>query len=142
MPKFCHHHRGQWPSSLRYVIANTELGGTIVFSNNLAGATILLTNGELLLGQNVTIDASSLPGGIIINGNTNGRIFEVDNGQTSVTTVILNSLIITNGVAPSPDYEGGGIFNQGTLIMSNCTVAGNSSREGDGGAASIRITPP
>src|SRR5262249_27589411 len=53
------------------------------------------------------------------------RIFTVDSG----TTVVLSGLTITHGVA---DY-GGGIFNQGTLTLTNATVSGNSARDRGGG---------
>ena len=94
------------PYSLRSVISNAAPGQTITFASNLSGATILLTSGELLLNQNVTIDASSLAGGVQINGNANDRVLEVTNNAI----VILNSLTVTNGYAGA-DGSGGGIYN-------------------------------
>src|SRR5262249_17011520 len=43
------------PGSLRDAITNVAPGGTITFATNLAGSTILLTNGELLLAINMSI---------------------------------------------------------------------------------------
>jgi hypothetical protein len=114
------------PFSLRSVVSNAPAGLTITFATNLSGATILLTNGMVLLNQNVTIDASSLPGGITINGNQHDRVFEA----ATNATVVLNSLTITNGLAGA-DY-GGGIYNLGNLTVNNCTVAGNSAEVAGG----------
>lgn len=49
----------------------------------------------------------------------------IDNG----VTVRLNSLIITNGSAPS----GGGIFNVGTLTLNGSTVTGSTASSPGGG---------
>jgi predicted outer membrane repeat protein len=112
------------PGSLRYILGSVSNNSTITFAPYLSGSNILLTNGELLLSRSVTIDASMLPGGIQINGNGSTRVFEVPGG----VTVTLKALTITNGVA-GPNY-GGGILNNGTLILSQCTLAGNSSSQG------------
>ncbi len=109
------------PGSLRYAIANTAASGTITFTSTLAGATIVLTGGELLLSGGLTIDASALPGGITINGNASSRIFDVESGIAPVT---LNSLTITGGSMTS--FPGGGLYNSGTLVMNQCVVSNNS----------------
>ncbi len=93
---------------------------TITFAPNLSGQTITLTSGEMLLDNALTIDASALPQGIQINGNANDRIFEVD----SLAPVTLNSLTLTNGSA-GDGYGGGAVLNYSTLIMNQCTLAGN-----------------
>ncbi len=118
--------------SLRVVVANTTNTDLISFAPNLSGQTILLTNGQIEVSNNVTIDASALPGGIRINGNHQARIFLVDGG----TAVVLDSLTITNGYSindPSSGNGGGGIFNQGVLTLNNCTVSGNEAYAGGGG---------
>ena len=48
--------------------------------------------------RDLTIGASALPGGIQINGNTNGRIFQVE----FFHSVVLDSLTITNGKITAP----------------------------------------
>lgn len=115
------------PGSLRQNILVAGAADIIIFATNLAGATILLTSGELLLNKNLTIDASTLPGGIAINGNHASRIFEVASGKT----VGMDSLTITNGLA-SGDM-GGGVLNNGTLTLNRCTVVGNSATSNGGG---------
>jgi xanthomonalisin len=117
--------------SLRQAISNAVSGAYITFSNTLAGATIRLTSGELMISSNLTIDASALPGGLTINGGHNGRIIQVANGATST----LVSLTLTNGYLIGSD--GAAIYNAGVLSLANCTLAGNtfySSSSGQGGA--------
>lgn len=106
------------PFSLRQVIADASSASTIRFASSLSGQTIVLTNGEILLDKNLTIDASALPAGIRIDGNANGRIFQVSAGAN----VLLDSLTITNGFVVG---NGGGIANDGTLTVNRCTLAGN-----------------
>ena len=112
--------------SLRQVIADANPGSTITFSNTLSGQTILLISGELLLNKNLTIDGSSLTNAVQLNGNHASRIFSVNSGTTNV----LNSLTITNGYSSGtfPNYNGGGIYNAGSLTVNNCTLAGNTNR--------------
>ena len=95
-------------------------GGIIRFAPWLNGQTILLTQGQIELSNNYTIEASTLTNGILVNGNHHSRIFQV----ARVAIVTLNHLTITNGYDNSGG-AGGGILNHGKLIMTNCTVAGN-----------------
>jgi hypothetical protein len=103
------------------VAAAAPAGSVITFIASLSGQTITLSS-QIKLTHNVTIDASSLPGGITLNGNGSSRIFEVE----SDITVMLNSLTITNGKVSNSDY-GGDILNRGTLMLNQCIVAGNKS---------------
>jgi Vibrio cholerae sialidase, lectin insertion len=123
------------PGTLRSAVAfaNTNAGGAgIAFDPALAGQTIVLTNGELLLTNAVSIDASNLPGGITISGNHSSRIFEINFNAN----VVLNSLTLTGGHLSSASgfaEDGGCIFvSEGTLVLNDCTVSGNFAA-GDGG---------
>jgi len=108
--------------SLRQAIAVASSGGsTITFASNLSGKIITLTSGELPLNQNLTIDASALTNGIILNGNRASRIFEV----ASATTNILTALTIINGY--STNSYGAGVLNNGTLTLNRCTLTGNTA---------------
>jgi Concanavalin A-like lectin/glucanases superfamily len=110
--------------SLRQAVADATNGDTITFPIALSGTTILLTNGQIALNKNLTIDGSTLPAGITINGNHASRIFQVN----SDVTVVLNSLTITNGTDTGGGNEGGGgILNYGTLTLNNCTLTRNSA---------------
>ncbi len=104
--------------SLRQSIANAIAGDAINFDPALSGATILLTNGQITLDKNLTIDASALPGGIALNGINSSRIFSLPSGVTNVLT----ALTITNGNSLS---DGGAIHNVGKLTLNQCTFAGN-----------------
>src|SRR5215831_5543130 len=68
------------PGSLRQVASVVGGGGTVAFATNLSGQTITLTGGEIALTNSLTIDASALPNGIIINGNHSSRIFNIAGG--------------------------------------------------------------
>ena len=107
------------PGTLRSAITNAAGGAVITFDPGLSGAVITLSN-TLTINTNLTIDASALPGGLQINGNGSVQIFNV---ATNVT-VFLNSLTITNGYSTN---DGGGILNDGTLTLTNCTLLGNSA---------------
>jgi hypothetical protein len=114
------------PGTLRGIISGPLVAGdTVQFDPSLSGQTIVLTSGEIQLDQNVTIDASALPGGITINGNHNSRIFEV----FANVSAALTSLTLTNGYATS----GGAVLNSGTLLATLCTFAGNTVYNGGGG---------
>ncbi len=98
------------PGTLRSALANADNGAVITFAPNLSGATITLSN-TLTINANLTIDASALPGGLQINGNGSVQIFNV-----ASTTVFLDSLTITNAYSTN---SGGGIYNGGTLTLTN-----------------------
>lgn len=124
--------------SLRQAIADVFSGGTITFNPGLAGSTITLTNGELLLARNVTITG---PGAnqLVISGNQNGRVFDIQSGATNV----ISGLTIANGMAmptaPNPNL-GGGIYNGGDLTLFSCTIRGNSGTNNSSIAGGIYST--
>jgi beta-glucanase (GH16 family) len=104
--------------SLRKALGAICVGGTINFSDALAGQTITLLSGPLTLGKNVTIDASAAPG-LTISGNGTVRVFEV-NASTTATVKHLN---VTNGYGWQ---LGGGIINNGSLTLDHVNVTGNT----------------
>jgi hypothetical protein len=127
--------------SLRYAATYTTNNQVVTFDSSLAGATIRLTSGQILLKPILTIDASALPGGVRIDGNNQSRIFQVNGSNT----VVLNSLTITNGngTGGSAPNSGGGIFNGGNsnhLTLNNCWLTGNSSTNLGGGLDSAGAT--
>ncbi len=116
------------PGSLRQAVADALPGAAVNFTNTLSGQTILLTSGEITVIQDLTIDASALAGGIAIDGNATGRLFEFVSGTTS----LLASLTLTNGLASGS--SGGAIYlNNATLTVSNCTLSGNVTHGSGGG---------
>jgi predicted outer membrane repeat protein len=116
--------------SLRAEITAAHKGDTIVFAPSLDGQTITLTRGELLINKDLTI-AGPGAGALTVSGNNASRVFDVAGG-----TVTLSGLTISNGLAPvkgpTAGY-GGGIFNQGTLTVSNSTLLSNSTSNVAGG---------
>lgn len=117
--------------SLRNAILAANLNGasdTIVFAPELAGQTIRLTTGYLLVDEfetTLTISAASLPGGITISGTRNSRVFEFYDGAS----VVLDSLTITDGM----DSFGGGIYSEASLTLRRCLVTRNIARAINGG---------
>ena len=113
--------------SLRQAIADAAPDDTITFDSSISGGTIHLAS-TLTLSNNVTIDGSVLDSPITISGDTdnNGtrdvRVFYINPGVTA----ILKGLTITKGYA-SGYNDGGGIYNYGTLTVTNSTLSGNSS---------------
>ena len=104
--------------SLRKALATVCVGGTVTFSDALAGQTITLLSGPLTLGKNVTIDASAAPG-LIISGNKTDRVFIVNAG----TTATVKYLTVTNGYG---FQLAGGILNNGSLTLDHVTVTQNT----------------
>ena len=111
-------------------VAGTTPPEVISFAPALNGQTITLVGNFLTVTTSVTIDASSLPDGITINGNgavTGQRVFYVNAG---VQDVLFNSLSITGGRSTQ---TGGGIQNFGNLSLLACTIH-HCFATGSGGA--------
>lgn len=122
--------------SLRDAIAAATNGETIDFDPALNGAIITLTSGQLFIfGLQVTIDASALPAGIKISGNSNSRIFSIT-GNSNVT---LHSIDIFDGY--SLDNFGGGILAlQSQLNLVNTTIRNCISTYDGGGLWANNVT--
>jgi hypothetical protein len=121
--------------TLRFAVAHAQSGDAI----QLTGAVkdgITLTQGDLVLSQNVTIEAVGNRA-ITISGGGNSRIFEINPGVQGT----LDQLNLTNGngIANNPndtsglDANGGAILSFGTLTINNSTLDDNFA--GDGGGA-------
>lgn len=123
--------------SLREIMAEAPAGATITFASNLSGQTILLSSGEIVVGNSMTVDGSGLAAGIVIDGNNSSRIFYVQPG----VGFGLKGVTLTrgNGTGAVAGGYGGAILNQGTLTVTACTLATNSAAQG-GGAISGPVT--
>jgi hypothetical protein len=111
------------PGSLRDTIAAAASGDTINFDAGLAGQTITLTSGQLLLNKSLEIDG---PGAdqLTVSGNHASRVFQVASGVTDS----ISGLTISNGLIKlDTGAWGGGILNQGTLTLTSATVSDNVS---------------
>jgi CSLREA domain-containing protein len=100
----------------------------ISFASGLAGTITLarpgLGGGTLSIEKTLTITAPN--SGVIIQRRGTDpafRVFRVGSG----VAVRLTNLTIRGGKPPSPDGAGGGVVNFGTLVLTDCTVAGNAA---------------
>ncbi len=132
--------------SLRYCLSDAQPGDTITFSNSVTGA-ILLTQGELLVGQNVTIQG---PGAnvVAVSGNNTSRVFNVSNGIINISGLTIRDGKVTAAAGQLQDMTGGGIYcGQPAIltligcVISNCaaiganglgTIFGNGGKAGNG----------
>ncbi|MDR1383866.1 MAG: hypothetical protein LBJ67_08495, partial [Planctomycetaceae bacterium] len=120
-------------TSLREAI-NEAIGGRlfVTFDESLAGKTIHLLDGEIVIDKTIQIDAGHL--NITIDADQKSRVLVVRQN----TNVTLVGLTITGGKAESSQSQiegspyGGGIFNQGTLIVSSSKIIENTARVGGG----------
>ena len=110
------------PDSLRAEIAAAQSGDTIRFTGKLAGQTITLIGGELVIAKSLDIEGPGA-GLLTVSGNHASRVFDIQGGAT----VTLAGLTIANGQVS--DDLGGGIANEAgaTLNLVNDTVAGNTA---------------
>lgn len=122
--------------SLRAAISTAHNGDTIKFAPVLVGPTgqtIKLTSGDLFIKHNITIAGPS-DRSVTISGGNASRVIELS--LNPKPTVTLSGLTISDGYAPGPfghsTDNGGGILNEGTLTVSNCTVSHNNAPEGAG----------
>ncbi len=134
--------------SLREAINHSVPNTTITFDSSLDGETITLTEGELVIEKNLTIDASSLPNGLTIDGGGNGDFVNdsATNNETrcffiydrlpfpdTFQTITLNNLTIQNG-----SYEGANaganIYNRENLSLINCQILNGRAFGGNGDA--------
>ncbi|MEM6383809.1 MAG: calcium-binding protein, partial [Pseudomonadota bacterium] len=100
---------------------NDLTADTITFDTSLAGGTLTLTQGQLVLTSDITIDGDTTgddKADITISGNDASRVFNVTGTGTDV---VLYSLDITNGNASN---TGGAIYaaGAGSLTIDNSTV--------------------
>jgi hypothetical protein len=116
--------------TLRALIAE-EGCSTIVFAEALHGETITLTTGQLSITRDVTITG---PGAehLSVSGNNESRVFWI----AAEKTVSIAGLTITGGYRDYSHYgdmNGGGILNEGTLMVTRSTIFRNILDEGCGG---------
>jgi predicted outer membrane repeat protein len=107
------------PGTLRAALGSAADGDTINFA---VTGTILLTNGELLVSNSVTIAGPS-PGFLAVNGQGSDRVFHIaPSGRVTIA-----GLTITNGYARFPQlpFSGGILNDHAALTVSNCVITGN-----------------
>jgi predicted outer membrane repeat protein len=95
-------------------------GGLVTFDCGLDPATIAITSTKTI-SVDTTIDGGHL---VTISGGHSVPVFDVNPG----VTFTVHNLTIANGSAAG-SITGGGIFNGGTLTVTNSTFSGNNSSE-------------
>jgi len=114
--------------TLRSQIAAANSGAIILIAPGVTN--IVLASGEITIDKSLTITGNGLLN-TTVNGNANGRIFNITSGN-----VTLNDIDLTNGAAE----------NGGAILVSNATLTVNLSRitnsvangaSGSGGAINV-----
>ncbi|PLX39331.1 MAG: hypothetical protein C0606_02050 [Hyphomicrobiales bacterium] len=110
----------------------------IRFDASLGGTTLILTQGQLGITEDLLIDGD-IDGDdgadVTISGNNASRIFQI----TGTTTVALDSLTLTNGNSTTNGGGGGAImvYTGATLTLSDSTVSGSTVGTGYGGGGIV-----
>ncbi len=120
------------PGSLRDVITNACVDGTVTFDPALSGQTIMLSS-TLDIVKNLTINASTLAQRIILNGGGTVRPLHVWPGVMAS----LDSLEVTGGFIAG--QEGAGLVNEGSLAVKNSYFHDNSTTWQGGGLANFGV---
>ena len=105
-----------------------EIVGPITFDAALDAGEITLAGNSLSVDRSVQIDASALSS-LSVNADSRSRLFTILAG-----TVDLVGLTITGGSA----WDGGGIYNSGTLTVTGSAISGNSADRNGGGIYNYR----
>ena len=128
--------------SLREALESANASATddvILFDPSLSGGTIVLSLGELLIADDVKIDASTLALGLTIDASDNDttpnddgggtHVLVVDDGTFSNIFATLRGLTLTGA-----DYAnaGGAIYNLEQLNVEDCLLTGNAAKWGGG----------
>jgi CSLREA domain-containing protein len=121
--------------SLREAItaANAATDADVINFASAAFATaqaIVLSGSQLEIAPYSAVRIMAPTSGVTVNGNNQSRVFEVGIGAA----LTLEGLTLTGGANASPSGSssyrlGGGIYNGGTLTISNCTLSGNLAGE-------------
>jgi hypothetical protein len=114
------------PGSLRDTIAAAQSGDRIVFDPSLAGQTITLTSGELVIDKSLSIKGLRADP-LTISGNGTSRVFDLTGSGAIVT---LANLTIANGLAT----QGGGIENAADKLTLKGVTLSNDQAVGGAGA--------
>lgn len=116
--------------SLRDRIAVASPGDTIQLNPSLAGATITLTSGPLVLNKNLSIAGLGSTSSFI-SANSASRVLQVETGVTVLFRGFTLALGLANGAGDAG--RGGGILNRGNLTLTDMKVLGGRATVQGGG---------
>ncbi|WP_181824687.1 hypothetical protein, partial [Phaeobacter gallaeciensis] len=138
--------------SLRQAIisANGAAGDDIIDFSIATGSTINLTSGELVISSGITFDAdidnNSATRDVTVNAGGASRVFSFVSGTSSIDNLLITGgnlagdggNLTNSGVAngKGENTQGAGIFNAGSLTLTNSTITANSAGGGGAGASS------
>jgi hypothetical protein len=108
--------------SLRAAIAAAGAGDTIA----VPAGNYVLTSGEILITQPITIDGAGAPA-TVISTTGSSRVFEVTSSVPSAATVSIAGVTITHGAATSEPGGGGILVDSGQLNVINSAITGNTA---------------
>lgn len=106
------------PGSLREALVDLCNGGTITFAETMTGQNIPLED-PLTLAKNLRLEGSAPAAAVTISGQDEVRVITVNAGVAAT----LHRLIIADG--RSMDGYGSGIYNLGSLTITNSTIMNN-----------------
>jgi hypothetical protein len=127
-------------TSLREALyyAGSTIGGvplptTVTFDPDLGGGICLLSKslGTIEIAKTVTIDASNLEDGFVVDGGSAVRVFTLTGSSSEI---VIKNLTIQNGLATVETTggalaRGGGIYSTAlSLTLEDCLVTDNSAR--------------
>lgn len=121
--------------SLRWAVATAAAQpgpDFIAFDPSLSGQTITLASPIPVSDPGgVTVDATTLPGGLTLGNSGGHRHFIIPSGSR----LTLRGLSVVNGGGAGFVGAGGAILNDGMLTLTHCMLSGNSAPSGAGGGA-------
>lgn len=110
--------------SLRQAVQEAPPGGTVTFSVSCPPSSPITLGSTVDITRDVTIDGSG-PGTLAVSGNHDVEVFDIGRGVTAT----IAGLTIEDGSSP----YGGGVFNDGTLVLTESAVSDNVAGTGGGG---------
>jgi hypothetical protein len=113
------------PGSLRAAVASAPSGTTITFATGCPA--ILLTSGVITIGTSINIFG---PGAkkLAVDGGGVSEVFSINSGVTvTISGITIQHAGPTPGQPPLSPPSGGGIFNAGTLTITNSAVTANAT---------------
>jgi hypothetical protein len=103
--------------------AAIELGGSQAYTFDCSGPTTVTTDDEIGIDNDVILDGE---GNLTVDGNEAHRVFSI----ASRVAAELRGITITRGAT---NGDGGGIHNDGTLVLTHAKVSANSAASDGGG---------
>ena len=123
---------GSLPYAISRANANTNTAGSEITFDT----TDFTTLQTITLSKTLVLDETAGPEvidgptvGVAISGNNAVEVFKIDSGVNAP----LSGLTITDGDEPGAAGEGGGLNNEGTTTLTNCTITGNIAGDHGGG---------